>query len=88
MKRSAGILLYKVDNNNFLVLLAHFGGPYWEKRDIGAWSVQKGIVDEVEDRLFMLINSETLETTGFYSELQDRFVCIKEKMHVSEMVVL
>ena len=50
MKRSAGILLYKVDNNNFLVLLAHFGGPYWEKRDIGAWSVQKGIVDEVEDR--------------------------------------
>ena len=36
-------------------------------------------MDEVEDRLFMLINSETLETIGFYSELQDRFVCIKEK---------
>lgn len=41
--------------------------------------MKKEIVDEVEDRLFMLINSETLETTGFYSELQDRFVCIKEK---------
>ena len=50
--------------------------------------MKKEIVDEVEDRLFMLINSETLETTGFYSELQDRFVCIKEKMHVSETVVL
>lgn len=36
-------------------------------------------MDEVEDCLFMLINSETLETIGFYSELQDRFVCIKEK---------
>lgn len=78
MKRSAGILLYKKEDNKYLVLLAHFGGPYWEKQDIGAWSVQKGIVDEVEDRLFMLINSETLETTGFYSELQDRFVCIKK----------
>ena len=41
MKRSAGILLYKKENDNFLVLLAHFGGPYWEKKDKGAWSVQK-----------------------------------------------
>ena len=41
MKRSAGILLYKKENNRFLVLLAHFGGPYWDKQDKGAWSVQK-----------------------------------------------
>ena len=41
MKRSAGILLYKKENNRFLVLLAHFGGPYWDKKDKGAWSVQK-----------------------------------------------
>ena len=31
MKRSAGILLYKKENNRYLVLLAHFGGLYWEK---------------------------------------------------------
>ena len=48
MKRSAGILLYKKENDNFLVLLAHFGGPYWEKKDKGAWSVQKGIVEDGE----------------------------------------
>lgn len=41
MKRSAGILLYKKENNRYLVLLAHFGGLYWEKQDKGAWSVQK-----------------------------------------------
>lgn len=48
MKRSAGILLYKKENNRYLVLLAHFGGPYWEKQDKGAWSVQKGIVEKGE----------------------------------------
>lgn len=48
MKRSAGILLYKKENNRYLVLLAHFGGPYWEKKDKGAWSVQKGIVEDGE----------------------------------------
>ena len=48
MKRSTGILLYKKENDNFLVLLAHFGGPYWEKKDKGAWSVQKGIVEDGE----------------------------------------
>ena len=48
MKRSAGILLYKKENDNFLVLLTHFGGPYWEKKDKGAWSVQKGIVEDGE----------------------------------------
>ena len=48
MERSAGILLYKKENDNFLVLIAHFGGPYWEKKDKGAWSVQKGIVEDGE----------------------------------------
>ena len=48
MKRSAGILLYKKENNSYLVLLAHFGGLYWEKKDKGAWSVQKGIVEDGE----------------------------------------
>lgn len=48
MKRSAGILLYKTEDNKHFVLLAHFGGPYWEKKDIGAWSVQKGIVEKGE----------------------------------------
>jgi predicted NUDIX family NTP pyrophosphohydrolase len=37
MQRSAGILLYRMENNPLLVLLAHPGGPFWQHRDDGAW---------------------------------------------------
>jgi predicted NUDIX family NTP pyrophosphohydrolase len=42
MKRSAGILMYKYRADELLVLLAHPGGPYWAKRDLGSWSIPKG----------------------------------------------
>jgi predicted NUDIX family NTP pyrophosphohydrolase len=41
-KRSAGILLYKRSAGGLLVLLAHPGGPFWQKRDLGAWTIPKG----------------------------------------------
>ena len=41
IKRSAGILCYKFEDNNVKVLLCHFGGPYWENIDKGAWSIPK-----------------------------------------------
>jgi len=41
-KRSAGILLYKRGAGELLVLLAHPGGPFWQKRDLGAWTIPKG----------------------------------------------
>jgi predicted NUDIX family NTP pyrophosphohydrolase len=41
-KRSAGILLYKREAGELLVLLAHPGGPLWQKRDLGAWTIPKG----------------------------------------------
>ncbi len=48
MKRSAGILTYKIEDNNIKVLLCHFGGPYWEDIDIGGWSLPKGEVNNFE----------------------------------------
>ena len=48
MRRSAGVLLWKKENNECFVLLTHFGGPYWENNDFGAWSIQKGLVEENE----------------------------------------
>ena len=63
MKRSAGILLYKKENNRYLVLLAHFGGPYWEKQDKGAWSVQKGIVKKGE-KVLSAAKREVAEETN------------------------
>jgi len=47
-KRSAGILLYKRLGGELLVLLAHPGGPFWQKRDYGAWTVPKGEFDSDE----------------------------------------
>lgn len=44
MKRSAGILVYKIEENDIKILLCHFGGPYWENTDIGGWSLSKGEV--------------------------------------------
>lgn len=39
---SAGILLYESGSDGLRVLLVHPGGPYWAKRDLGAWSIPKG----------------------------------------------
>ena len=39
---SAGILMYKYQGQNILVLLVHPGGPYWRNKDRGAWSIPKG----------------------------------------------
>jgi predicted NUDIX family NTP pyrophosphohydrolase len=39
---SAGILMYRRGKEGLAVLLVHPGGPYWAKRDAGAWSIPKG----------------------------------------------
>ena len=46
---SAGILLYRRTGKSVEVLLAHPGGPFWAKRDAGAWSIPKGEVNQGED---------------------------------------
>ena len=50
-KKSAGILLYRFINKSPEVLLVHPGGPFWAKKDIGAWSVPKGEFDDDEEPL-------------------------------------
>jgi predicted NUDIX family NTP pyrophosphohydrolase len=49
--RSAGILLYRVGNDQLEVLLVHPGGPFWAKKDLGAWSIPKGEYASDEDPL-------------------------------------
>ena len=49
-KRSAGILLYKLtDDSGLEIWLAHMGGPFWARKDAGAWSIPKGEFAEGED---------------------------------------
>jgi predicted NUDIX family NTP pyrophosphohydrolase len=47
-KRSAGILMYRRTSHGLEVLLVHPGGPFWAKKDKGAWSIPKGEYDEEE----------------------------------------
>lgn len=47
--RSAGILLWRRLGGAIEVLLAHFGGPQWARRDAGAWGIVKGLVAPGED---------------------------------------
>jgi predicted NUDIX family NTP pyrophosphohydrolase len=47
-RRSAGILLYQRASDGLRVLLAHPGGPFWRKRDAGAWTIPKGEFDADE----------------------------------------
>lgn len=63
LKRSAGILVYKIEDNKIKVLLGHMGGPYWKDTDSGGWSIPKG---ELKNEL--AINAairEFREETGF-----------------------
>ena len=48
---SAGLLLYRNSACGLEVLLAHPGGPFWAKKDLGAWSIPKGEVLKGEDLL-------------------------------------
>ena len=45
---SAGILLWRRRNGGREVLLVHFGGPQWARRDEGAWAIPKGLVEPGE----------------------------------------
>ncbi|HUH70410.1 MAG TPA: NUDIX domain-containing protein [Mycobacterium sp.] len=48
-KLSAGVLLYRVCDGVVEVLIAHPGGPFWARKDIGAWSIPKGEYPDGED---------------------------------------
>ena len=63
-RRSAGLLMYRHRESILEVLLIHPGGPYWTRKDAGAWSIPKGELDEDEDP-FVTAKREFLEETGF-----------------------
>lgn len=48
---SAGLLLYRRARGGLEVFLAHPGGPFWLKRDAGAWTIPKGVAEQGESTL-------------------------------------
>ena len=61
-KLSAGLLVYRGGRDATEVLLVHPGGPFWARRDAGAWSIPKGEVGDGED-------APTRAETEFIEEL-------------------
>jgi predicted NUDIX family NTP pyrophosphohydrolase len=66
-KISAGVLLFRRRPAGVEVLLVHPGGPFWARKDAGAWSMPKGLVNEGEDWL-AAAKREFLEETGMALE--------------------
>ena len=60
---SAGLLVYRGAGADIEVFLVHPGGPFWAKRDEGAWSIPKGLADKGED-LLAAAKREFAEETG------------------------
>ncbi|MEA2025588.1 MAG: NUDIX domain-containing protein, partial [Chloroflexota bacterium] len=60
---SAGILLFRRTSSGVEVLLGHPGGPYFEGKDVGAWSIPKGQAENGEE-LLAVAKREFGEETG------------------------
>lgn len=65
--RSAGLLLYRRAGDGIEVFLVHPGGPYWARKDAGAWSIPKGLIEADEDSL-QAARREFAEETGLMPE--------------------
>lgn len=63
-QRSAGLLLYRRRDSGIEVFLVHPGGPFWAKKNLGAWSIPKGLYEPDEDPL-AAAKREFEEETGF-----------------------
>jgi predicted NUDIX family NTP pyrophosphohydrolase len=63
-KKTAGLLLYRIRDSALEVFLVHPGGPFWAKKDEGAWSIPKGEFVEDEEPL-NAAKREFQEETGF-----------------------
>jgi predicted NUDIX family NTP pyrophosphohydrolase len=66
-KQSAGLLMYRSRQGQLEVFLVHPGGPFWAKKDLGAWSIAKGEYAAGEPAL-EAAKREFQEETGFAAQ--------------------
>jgi predicted NUDIX family NTP pyrophosphohydrolase len=83
-KRSAGILMYRRPDAGLELLLVHPGGPFWAKKDLGAWSIPKGEYSESEDAL-AVAKREFEEETG--ARVQGDFLSLGELVQPGRKIV-
>jgi predicted NUDIX family NTP pyrophosphohydrolase len=83
-KRSAGILMYRRPGAGLELLLVHPGGPFWARKDLGAWSIPKGEYSESEDAL-AVAKREFEEETG--ARVQGDFRSLGELVQPGRKIV-
>jgi predicted NUDIX family NTP pyrophosphohydrolase len=71
-KRSAGLLIYRRHEDQLQVFLVHPGGPFWAKKDLGAWTIPKGEY-EFDQEPLNAAKREFHEETGFAPPQQNYF---------------
>lgn len=81
---SNGILLFRFRNEKLEVMLVHPGGPFWEKKDYGAWSIPKGLPEDNEKPLDTA-KREFKEETGL--EVDGEFIDLGELNQSSKKIV-
>lgn len=61
---SCGLLLYRINDGVLEVLIAHMGGPFWERKQLAAWSIPKGLAEAGETDLLAVAEREFTEEMG------------------------
>jgi predicted NUDIX family NTP pyrophosphohydrolase len=84
VKKSAGILVYRIKNKQPEVLLGHPGGPFFKNKDLGVWSIPKGEFDENEEPL-VAAQREFKEETG--TDIEGDFVPLKPVKYKNGKIV-
>ena len=83
-KKSAGLLMYRRRHGGLEVFLVHPGGPFWQKKDVGAWSIPKGEYTTDEDPL-EVAKREFQEETGF--KATGKFVPLTSRKQPSGKII-
>jgi len=86
MKRSAGVLVYRIQNEQIEVLLCHMGGPYWQGVDYGGWSIPKGEVQN--EKAIDTAVREFQEETSFHIEKQKLTFLGSKKQSSNKLVII
>jgi predicted NUDIX family NTP pyrophosphohydrolase len=84
-KKSAGLVLYRFKDSQLEVFLVHPGGPFWSKKDEGAWSITKGEYEEGEDP-FEVAKRELKEETGY--EASGDFISLSPLKQPSRKIII
>ncbi|HET6621248.1 MAG TPA: NUDIX domain-containing protein [Dongiaceae bacterium] len=84
MRHSAALLVYRRTGDALDVFLVHPGGPFWARKDLGAWSIPKGEFEKGEDGL-VAARREFLEEVG--QEVDGDFVALTPRRQKSGKIV-